>query len=65
MPVKTFRPITPSRRQMTVDTFEEITVSKPERSLVVRLKKKCGPEQLRKNNCKTSRGWYIPVIPHY
>ncbi len=42
MPVKTFRPITPSRRQMTVDTFEEITVSKPERSLVVRLKRNAG-----------------------
>jgi large subunit ribosomal protein L2 len=42
MPVKTFRPLTPSRRQMTVDTFEDITTSKPEKSLLVRLKKNAG-----------------------
>ncbi|MBM3876192.1 MAG: 50S ribosomal protein L2 [Verrucomicrobia bacterium] len=34
MPVKTFRPLTPSRRYMTVASFDEITKSRPEKSLV-------------------------------
>jgi large subunit ribosomal protein L2 len=34
MPVKSFRPYTPSRRYMTVSTFEEITKTRPERKLV-------------------------------
>ena len=35
MPVKTYKPVTPSLRGMTGSTFEEITKSKPERSLLV------------------------------
>jgi large subunit ribosomal protein L2 len=35
MAVKKYKPTTPSRRGMTVSTFEEVTKSKPERSLVV------------------------------
>ena len=42
MAVKKFRPITPSLRQMTVATFEEITTDKPEKSLLVSLNKKAG-----------------------
>ncbi|MDR1194283.1 MAG: 50S ribosomal protein L2 [Peptococcaceae bacterium] len=42
MAVKSFRPITPSRRQMTVATFEELTTDKPERSLLTPLKKRAG-----------------------
>jgi len=42
VPVKKFRPTTPSRRQMTVSTFEEITASKPEKSLLAPLHKKAG-----------------------
>jgi large subunit ribosomal protein L2 len=34
MPIKTFRPTTPSRRYITVVTREEITTDKPEKSLV-------------------------------
>lgn len=37
MAVKSFRPYTPSRRFMTVSSFDEITTDKPERSLVERL----------------------------
>src|SRR5512139_2912309 len=33
MPVKTFRPFTPSRRYITVPSFEEVTKWKPERKL--------------------------------
>jgi large subunit ribosomal protein L2 len=42
MPVKTFRPITPSLRFTTVSTFEEITKDRPEKSLVVHKKKSGG-----------------------
>jgi large subunit ribosomal protein L2 len=40
--LKSFNPTTPSRRHMTVSTFEEITVSEPERSLVAPLTRKGG-----------------------
>ncbi len=36
MPVKTFRPLTPSLRYVTVASFEEITKARPEKSLVKR-----------------------------
>ena len=43
MPLKKYRPYTPSRRGMTGATFEEITKDKPERSLVTpRMKNKAG-----------------------
>ena len=42
MAVKKFNPITPSRRQMTMPTFEEITSQEPEKSLLVALKSKAG-----------------------
>lgn len=42
MAIKNFKPTTPSRRQMTVSSFDEITTDKPEKSLVVPLVKKAG-----------------------
>lgn len=42
MPIKSFRPTTASRRQMTVSTFEEITTSTPEKSLLAPLMNKAG-----------------------
>ena len=42
MGIKQFNPTTPSRRNMSVSTFEEITKSKPEKSLVKSLKKHAG-----------------------
>lgn len=42
MPVKSFKPTSPGRRQMTVSAFEEITTDKPERSLVENLKQHSG-----------------------
>jgi large subunit ribosomal protein L2 len=42
MPIKVFKPTSPGRRDMTGQTFEEITKSKPERSLVVGLRKRAG-----------------------
>jgi large subunit ribosomal protein L2 len=42
MGVKKFKPTTPSQRFRTVSTFEEITSTTPEKSLLVSLKKKGG-----------------------
>ncbi|MDV3429246.1 MAG: 50S ribosomal protein L2 [Bacillota bacterium] len=48
MAVKGFKPTTPSRRNMTVSTFEEITTDVPEKSLLVAMKNNAG----RNNNGK-------------
>jgi large subunit ribosomal protein L2 len=42
MAVKVYKPVTPGRRGMTSYTFEEITKTKPERSLIVLRKKHSG-----------------------
>lgn len=42
MAIKTYKPITPGRRGMTGDTFEDITRVEPEESLLVPLRKKAG-----------------------
>ena len=42
MPVKKYKPITPGTRGMTGYTFDEITKSKPERSLLLPLRKSGG-----------------------
>src|SRR4051794_7727823 len=53
MPVRAFRPLTPSTRYVTIASFDEITKSKPEKSLIFTRKKTGG------RNCYgrvTSRG---------
>ena len=42
MSIKKYKPYTPSRRHMTSSSFDEITTSKPEKSLVVALNKHSG-----------------------
>lgn len=42
MAIKKYKPTSPGRRGMTGDTFEDITKTKPERSLTVSLKKHSG-----------------------
>ena len=42
MALRSFKPTSPGVRQMTVSSFEEITTNKPEKSLLVPLKKKAG-----------------------
>ena len=42
MGIKRYKPYTPSRREMTSSDFAEVTKSKPEKSLVVHLKKNSG-----------------------
>src|SRR2546421_3849765 len=47
MPIRQYRPTSPGRRGMSVSTFEEITKTKPEKSLTVRLKKHSGRHNQR------------------
>ncbi len=42
MPIKSYKPTSPGRRGMTVSTFERISRSKPEKSLIEPLHKKAG-----------------------
>lgn len=42
MGIKKFKPITPGRRHMTIPTYEEVTKTEPERSLLAPLRKKAG-----------------------
>ncbi len=42
MPLKQYRPTSPGRRGMTGSSFEEITKSKPEKSLLAPLKRRAG-----------------------
>lgn len=42
MPVKTFRPLTPSTRYITISDYSDVTKTKPERRLVVTRKKSGG-----------------------
>ncbi len=48
MAVKTYKPTTPGQRGMTGYTFEEITKTSPERSLLVPLRKKGGRNAYRR-----------------
>src|SRR5258708_3813796 len=42
MPIRQYRPTSPGRRGMSVSTFEEITNTKPEKSLAAKLQKPAG-----------------------
>jgi large subunit ribosomal protein L2 len=42
MPIKQFKPYTPGRRQMSIQTRDDITADKPERSLTTHLRKSGG-----------------------
>lgn len=42
MPIKVYKPYTPSRRFITVEDFSDITKEEPEKSLTIPLKKKAG-----------------------
>jgi large subunit ribosomal protein L2 len=42
MPIRKYKPTSPGRRSMSVSTFEEITKTKPEKSLIEPIKKTAG-----------------------
>ena len=58
MGIKTYSPYTPSRRHMTGSDFKELTASKPEKSLVVSLKKNSGRNNQGKITVRHQGGGY-------
>ena len=56
MGIKTFRPITPSRRNMTSLTNDEITKSTPEKSLLMSFNKKGGRNNQGQITCRHKGG---------
>ena len=58
MGIKTYNPYTPSRRHMTGSDFQEITACKPEKSLVVSLKKNSGRNNQGKITVRHQGGGY-------
>lgn len=52
MSIRTYKPTTPSRRNMTNSTFDEITTSTPEKSLLVNLSKTGGRNNQGKITCR-------------
>jgi large subunit ribosomal protein L2 len=62
MPVKSFRPLTPSRRYITTASFEEITKSKPEKKLVAIRKKTGGRNAYGRVTCRGIGGGHKQKI---
>ena len=58
MPVKKYNPTSPGRRAQTVSTFEEITRSRPEKSLVVRVSASGGRNNRGKITVRHRSGWH-------
>jgi large subunit ribosomal protein L2 len=58
MPVKSYNPTSPGRRWQTVSTFEEVTRSKPEKSLVVRVAEHGGRNNRGKITVRYRSGWH-------
>ncbi len=56
MPIKTFKPTTPSLRFKTVSVFEEVTRSTPEKSLLVPLRKSGGRNNQGRVTCRYRGG---------
>ncbi len=59
MAVKKFKPTTPARRHMSVASFEEVTKSKPEKSLIVRRAKNAGRNSYGRITCRHRGGGNI------
>lgn len=59
MPIKIYKATTNGRRKMSVLTYEEITKTKPEKNLVVRLKKNSGRNNQGKITIRHQGGGYI------
>ncbi|KPK78800.1 MAG: 50S ribosomal protein L2 [candidate division Zixibacteria bacterium SM23_73] len=56
MPIKKFKPVTPSLRFRTVSTFEEITSTTPEKSLLVPLRRSGGRNNQGRTTCRHRGG---------
>ena len=58
MPVKSYNPTSPGRRFQTTSTFEEVTRSTPEKSLVVKLSQSGGRNNRGKVTVRYRGGWH-------
>ncbi len=58
MGIKRYKPYTPSRRQMTVSDFSEVTKKSPEKSLTVHIKKNSGRNNQGKITVRHRGGGY-------
>src|SRR5512134_1049713 len=58
MPVKTYNPTSPGRRFQTTSTFEEVTRSTPEKSLVVKISQSGGRNNRGKVTVRYRGGWH-------
>jgi large subunit ribosomal protein L2 len=58
MPVKSYNPTSPGRRFQTTSTFEEVTRSTPEKSLVVKLNQSGGRNNRGKITVRYRAGWH-------
>src|SRR4029079_7056088 len=56
MALKTFRPLTPTNRFKALPSFEEVTKSKPEKSLVVIKRRSGGRNHNGRITCRHIRG---------
>src|SRR5213075_527015 len=62
MPVKTFRPLTPSTRYISYADFSDITKTQPEKSLVEISKRTCGRNHYRRVNARGTGGGHKQKI---
>ncbi len=58
MGIKKFKPTTPGRRGMSVNTFEEVTTSTPYKPLTVKLKKNAGRNNTGRLTIRHQGGWH-------
>ena len=58
MPVKSYNPTSPGKRFQTTSTFEEVTRSTPEKSLVVKLSQSGGRNNRGKITARYRGGWH-------
>src|SRR5512135_2612421 len=58
MPVKTYNPTSAGRRFQTTSTFEDLTRSKPEKSLVVKVSQSGGRNNRGKITVRYRGGWH-------
>jgi len=58
MPVKSYNPTSPGRRFQTTSTFEEVTRSTPEKSLLVKISESGGRNNRGKITVRYRSGWH-------
>ena len=65
MPIKKYKPMTPGRRGMTTLAKDEITASKPEKSLLAPLKSKGGRNNTGRITTRQPRFWSQKNLPYH